>query len=145
MKLSNEFNKSQLVYNEVTPSISISDYPEKIIKSGNPSKNAVSIIVNNSDSKYFFESNNIKYSYISNEKYCVVGEKCDSFKKKIKPSIILNNTNFLKNVGNIKNGDIIYIDGELQTKYLNVLIKQIEYSNLSILSIDNHLSENNNM
>ena len=51
----------------------------------------------------------------------------------------------LKNVGNIKNGDIIYIDGELQTKYLNVLIKQIEYSNLSILSIDNHLSENNNM
>ena len=147
MKLSNSFNENEIVYNEVTPSISLDDYPSKIINRGNLNKKGVSIIINNnSELELYLKDNNIRYTKINNIDFCIItNNECNNTLRKVKPSLIINNSNFLKNVNLITNGDIILIEDSIELKYINVMIKQLEYSNLRILDLKEHLSENNDI
>ena len=148
MKLRNVFNENELVYNVIHPNISINKYPDKIIISGNLYKKAVSIIINDNalETISYFNNNNIKYYKLDRNEFCIlIDNNCSNILRKVKPSIILNNNNFLRNIDLIKNGDIVYIEEELLEKYLYVLIKQINYTNLQILDLNDHLSENNNI
>lgn len=59
------FNELYLRYNYLKPSISLDDNKDKIIIKGNNLKRAVSFILNdNEEIKNYFESNDIKYTYM---------------------------------------------------------------------------------
>lgn len=146
MKSYNVFSEKYLVYDEVIPKISINSFSDKIIHQGNIRKNAVSIIINN-NSKYksYFDDNNIKYDLVNNTNYCIKNseDKCNHQNKLVvKPTINLNNLNFLKELSNISKGYIIYIEENLNFTYIDALINYIKYNNLNIFHLNKHLSEN---
>lgn len=146
MKSYNAFSEKYLIYDEVKPEISVLDFKGKIINKGNAQRNAVSFIVNkdNQTVNYFFQ-NNISFDYISSNNYCIkiTDDNCLSSNKQIvEPTITLNNLNFLKELGNISKGYIVYIESDLNQSYLLALINYIEYKGLKIYKLDDHLSEN---
>ena len=148
MKSYNEFIENNIVYEEVKPNISLSDYPEKTIVSGNPHKKSVSLIISsNNINLEYFKKNNINYTNIKQTNFCLITEEnnCLFAKQKVKPSIILNNTSFIKNIELVKSGSIILIDDNLDKMFIDVLLKHIKFYNLKIVKLDDHLSENINI
>ena len=148
MKTYNTFIENELIYDEIKPSISVSDYPEKIIVAGNSFKKAISIIVSNKNQNIkYLKHYNINYTYISDTKYCVIIDEnsCYFYKQRVKPSILLNNSNFIKNINEIKTGSIIYLADDLDKMYIDVLVKHIKFYNLNIYNLDNLLSESNHI
>lgn len=148
MKATNVFNKQKIIYEEVKPEISIMENTDKIIIGGNKAKNSLSIIIN-SDSNIgnILTEYGIKYDYIGKTNYCIlVNNNCENDKRlKVKPTIIMNNTNFIKYIGTIDRGDIIYINDNLDEIYIDILKKHIRYYNIKSLSLYEHLSENNHL
>lgn len=145
MKVSNVFNEKNVIYDEVKPKKSISNYKDKIINHGNPNKNAVSLILDENSNLFdYFSNNRITFDYIENTKYCFYDSNCNN-KQKIKPTIYLNSQNFYNLIKNIEKGSIIYIDSSINEWYINVLIKTINYNGLNILHLNEHLSENNHL
>lgn len=148
MKKNNIFNVSYIVYKEVKPNVSASDYPEKIITSGNKRKNAITIIIsNNNKNMDYFKNNHIPYSLITNYNYCIILDsfKCNNTNQKVQPNYILNNSNFANYINYVSSGSIIYIDDYLDKIYIEVLIKHANFYNLKFLSLEEHLSEKNNI
>ena len=146
MKIYNMFIEKDVVYDEIIPIISIKDYPKKIIVSGNVQRKAVSIIISkNNKNKNYFDENKIKYIYDNESKYCIIlnEDNCSGIKQRVKTSVYLNNTNFIKNINKVKNGSIIYVDDNLDIMFIDILIKHIKFYNLNILLLDDHLSESN--
>ena len=146
MKAYNVFSESKLIYDQVKPDISVINHKDKIIKQANTRKNAVSIIINN-DSKFsdYLDNNDISYDYINKTNYCIKISDVDCKnvnKYTVEPTIILNSQNFLKSVNKITKGYIIYLDESLNLNYVYVLINYIRYSNLNIIKLNSHLSEN---
>ncbi len=67
MKVFSEFNESFLIYEEVLPSVSISNNLDKYIISGNKSNRKISMIVNNNDYiLQYLENSNIKINKVIN-------------------------------------------------------------------------------
>ena len=148
MKTYNTFRESNIVYEEVKPSISLADYPEKTIVSGNSQKKAVTILISNKNINVnYFKELNVNYTYLNETKFCVVldEDSCYFSKQKVKPTITLNNSNFIKYINDVKSGSIIYVDDDLDKIYIDVLIKHIKFYNLNILKLDTHLSESNHI
>ena len=144
MKSSNVFDEYNLVYDEIKPSISVIDYPDKIINSGNIEKKAVSIIISNQNNNIdYLNEIKVPYSYLHNDNYCVIIDNttCDNHLRKVKPSYILNNTNFVKYVKDISSGSIIYLSDDFDRIYIDILLKHIKYFDLNILKLDDHLTE----
>ena len=144
MKSSNVFDEYNLVYDEIKPNISVIDYPDKIINSGNIEKKAVSIIISNQNNNIdYLNEIKVPYSYLHNDNYCVVIDNttCDNNLRKVKPSYILNNTNFVKYVKDISSGSIIYLSDDFDRMYIDILLKHIKYFDLNILKLDDHLTE----
>lgn len=145
MKSYNVFSENNLIYDQITPEVSVTNYKNKIIKSGNVNKNAVSIILskNNKNIKYFKE-NNIVYDLLTKTNYCIKSHfsSCSKTGKQVvEPTINFTNLLFLKQLKNITKGCIIYIDDDLAVEYIRILINYIKYNNLNILNLNNHLSE----
>ena len=148
MKSQNVFNLNSLVYDEVKPIISINDYPEKIITQGNIQRKAVSIIINFTNKNIdYLKNSNIKYTYFNNPNYCIILSESDclSYKRRVKPTYLLNNTNFIKHISDVKNGSIIYLDDNLDEMFIDILVKHIKFYNLKVLPLEEHLSENNSI
>jgi len=148
MKSDNVFSEYKLVYDEVKPEISINENTKKTIIKGNKNKNAISIIIDNySKIGDLLNEYEFKYDYINKTNYCIlINNNCDNDKRlKVKPSFILNNSNFIKFVGNIDKGDIIYISDNLDDIYIDILSKHVKYYNLKSLYLNEHLSENNHL
>ena len=148
MRTYNTFIENNIVYEEVKPNVSVSDYPDKIITSGNPQKRAVSIIISSNNINIdYLKENNIRYTNINNTKYCLINQdnNCMFSRQKVKLSTVLNNSNFIKNIDTIKSGSLIFIDDNLDQLYLDILIKHIKFYNLNILKLDDHLNESNNI
>lgn len=60
MKSFNTFNSFYLIFNDITPQISLEDNKDKIIIKGNPNKNSISFIIEEVPTiKEYFASNNI--------------------------------------------------------------------------------------
>lgn len=146
MKSYNVFSESYLIYDQVKPEVSIKNYKDKIINKGNTKRNAVSLIINKGSFFInYLDENSILYDFINKTDYCIRinSDDCNKTNKYIvEPTVILNSKNFLKEVNNIKKGHIIYLDDSLNINYIYVLINSIRYSNLNILKLNNHLSEN---
>lgn len=146
MKSYNVFSENYLVYDQIKPEISISNFKNKVINQGNTLKNAVSIILsNNSYLKGYFDSNNISYDLIQNFNYCIQIKSDDCINSKqyiVEPTVILNSQNYLKEVNNISKGYIILIDDSLSQNYVSALVSFLKYNNLNILSLKDHLTEN---
>ena len=144
MKSYNIFNENYLVYDQVKPQISLSNFKDKIIHKGNSQKNGVSILINSSNE--YFNKNNITYDLTNKTNYCIKTNNDDctnTFKQIVEPTLILNNQNFLKNVGLITKGSIIYISNDLNMNYIYALVNHIKYNNYNIYKLNDHLSENN--
>lgn len=148
MKTYNVFNETGIVYEEKSPDISVKDYPDKIIVSGNKQKNSISLIVSNRNKniKYLKELG-LKYTYLHTSDFCIIKDKnyCNNKKPIVKISNELNNTNFIKNIKDINKGSIIYLDDDLDQLYIDVLSKHINFYGLKVLDLKDHLSENNHI
>lgn len=148
MKTYNSFHENNIIYEEVKPTISLNDYPEKIIVSGNPQKKAVTLLISNKNTNInYFRDLNVNYTYLTDTKFCIIIDEssCYFSKQRVKPTIILNNSNFIRFIDEIKSGSIIYVDDNLDKMYIDVLIKHIKFYNLNILKLDEHLSESNHI
>ena len=148
MKTYNVFNETRIVYEEKTPTITIKDYPEKIITSGNKQKNSISIIIsNNNKSVEYLKKLGIKYTYIHTNEFCIFKNEnyCNNKKPIVKISTELNNTNFIKNIKDVNKGSIVYLDDNLDEMYIDVLVKHINFYGLNVLNLKDHLSESNHI
>ena len=140
MKSYNVFNESKLVYDEVSPNIKLNDYPNKVIISGNKTKNAISILVNNKNN--ILDKYNIIYNSVNDIPYCAyLVNNCSNNQKIFTTNI--NNENIYNYLKNIKRGDIIYLSDDLKEDNIILLLNKIKFYNLNIMSITNHLSEHN--
>ena len=119
MKSSGLFNKNLIVYDVVTPVVSINNNKDKFIVRGNSSKNFVSILFVLNDSKYFDKINSI-----FNEK----GVNVNYF---VSYSYLINNSTMIKEV--INNEFYSYGDNGLYTPdnllFSNNLISRISNNN----------------
>ena len=140
MKNDNIFDINKIVYKKQKPDVSIYNNKDKIIVSGNMYKNAVSLVINRGEN-LFLDKLNIKYDYIDSSKYCINRTRDCKKLFKIKTSLIITNSNFLSKIESIKAGDFIYIQDNLSDRYINILIKKLEFLNLKILSLDEHILE----
>ena len=127
MKSLNEFKESLLVFDIIKPNKSIKDHYDKVIVSGNPKINQISVIT---------ELNN-KYCYTDNltiKKECILSNKYTILIHKI-------NNNYLTNIKDIlRNGIIIYLESIKEDEF-NPLIKYIKNNNYNIVPIDTIISE----
>lgn len=147
MKIYNVFNESKIVYDEIEPELTVKDYPSKIIRSGNKEKNAVSILIDKySKNSDIFDEEKLKYTTIDSTSYCIIINDDYNCNKgyKVKP-LVLNNSNFLRNINNIVPGTIIYISDDLSENYVYLIIKHINFHNLNVLTLDEHLTEKNKL
>ena len=145
MKSYNVFSERYLIYDEVKPEVSVNNFKNKIINLGNARKNAISIIVSRQN-KYvsYFNSNSIDYDYVDKTNYCIKlsDSNCSNNNKQIvEPTLVLNNSNFLKRLSEIKKGYIIFINDDLNINYIKTLINYINYNGLNIYKLNKHLSE----
>jgi len=148
MKSSNTFSEQNLVYDEVKPEISLIENKEKIIIKGNKAKGAVSIIIDaNSKIANTLRDYGLKFDLNNKTNYCIlINDNCNNDRRqKVKPTYTINNTNFIKYIGLIDKGDIIYITDNLDEIYIDILSKHIKYYNIKSLSLYEHLSENNHL
>lgn len=141
----NTFNENSIIYLDIKPNISVDDFPNKVIKYGNNLKNAISIIIEKKNIyKELFDSSNIKYTYLEENKYCIRINSSDctnSNKRIVEPSFMLDSNNYLDNISNLKAGSIIYISNNIDSIYIMDFINKISFFNINTLTLEDHLSE----
>ncbi len=64
MRPYNIFNEYYLVYEQISPKISLENNKDKIIINGNKEKKAVSLIIDNKDTASFLDQLEVKYSFL---------------------------------------------------------------------------------
>ena len=127
MKGINEFKESLLVFDEIKPSKSINDIYDKVIISGNPTINKISLLTN-LDNKYCYTIDlTIKKECIQQKKYTFLIDK-----------ITNNYLTIIKD--NLKNGKIFYLESIKQDE-LNIINKYIKNNNYKIVSISELINE----
>lgn len=94
----------------------------------------------------FNDLNSILKKNDLNKKICIleysnIDECIDNKYYLVKPSIIVTNSNILKNKQNIKNGSIILINEQVSQESLNIIINQIKYLDLNIVYLSNLINE----
>lgn len=177
MKGQKSININDLVYKTIKPDISIQDYPNKIIKQGNPLKFSITLLIDNSEMVTFLEKNSRAYTVLITKKnmsnqylhgsklnndfasyqevenklkkdsvYCLIKDNHyeDCIKRKkipVEETKIINKNNITNNLFTIKAGDIIRIDANLGLKFLNILLNQIDFQGLHLVTLPTLLSE----
>lgn len=145
MKSLNVFNEYYLEYEQVKPVISLSDNKDKTIIKGNKNKKSVAILVKNNG---LVKEYLIKKGYqIGYENICVTDleEVCKDNSFKVKSSLIINHQNILTSKSSVESGDIILIEENVSVSELKVLLEEIKYRDLKIISLNNLISEENNI
>ena len=128
MKGINEFKKSLLVFDEIKPNKTISNVFDKVIISGNPKLNKISIITNLNDDYCYTEN-------LSIEKECMD-------KKKHTLLIYKINNDYLTNIKQIiKNGILIYLSLENNSSELKIIVKYLKNNNYKIVTPKELISE----
>lgn len=145
MKVLNVFNEYYLEYDQVKPTISLMDNRDKIIIKGNKNKNAVALVINNNKS--------VK-DYLTNEGYatdyqnvCIIENEggCNEDYYKVTPSLIINHQNILPTKNSVESGDIILICENVSVAEIKLLLEEIKYRDLNIISLNELISEENNI
>lgn len=147
-----DYKEELLVFNQIKPNISIEDNKDKIIIRGNHNKNAVSLL---------FEKENKLSNHLTSQGYKInilnnnsisktlcytsnntIPKQCKN-KYTFTHSIIVNHSNLSTIKNKISSGDIILIQESLSILELDILINQINYQDLSIIPIQDLISEYN--
>ena len=123
MKGINEFRESLLIFDEIKPSITIKGIYNKVIISGNPAINKVSILTKLDDKYCYTEDLTIKKECIQSNKYTILIYK-------------ITNNHLSKTKDNLSNGKIFYLDN-INNNELNLIIKYLKNNNYVIVDIDN--------
>ena len=125
MKSINEFKKSLLVFDEIKPSKSINNIYNKIIISGNQSKNKISIILKK-DNNYCYTTT-INITTICHNKYNIYVEK-------------ITNNHLINVKEKVHNGIIFYLEN-INHNELNLIYKYLINNNYKIVPINNLINE----
>lgn len=141
MRFLDTFNSYYLEYDTITPNISLENNKDKIIKYGNRSKNAVSIVVkNNIDILNYSKEKNIKLTrlidsstYDKNTYYEQINNEYTEYKK---VETMLNNANINKNIC-LVNDNIVDICRE-NKKYL--VESSVVLNNYNLSSVKNNIN-----
>ncbi len=124
MKRVNKFQESLLIYDEIKPNKTIYNIYDKVIISGNPKINKISILTS-LDNKYCYTENlNIKKECIQNNKYTILIYK-------------ITNNHLLKVKETVRNGIIFY----LENADINLIIKYLKNNNYEIVNINELIKE----
>lgn len=145
MKALDVFNEYYLEFEQVKPVVSLSDNKDKIIIKGNKNKNAVSIIIkDNHNVKDYLENTGYDINYHGT---CVMdlNESCKDNEYKLKSSLILNHQNILTLKNKVSSGDIILIEENVSVSEIKLLLDEINYRDLTIISLNKLISEENNI
>lgn len=145
MKSINVFNEYYLEYDQVKPEISLLDNKDKIIIKGNKNKKAIALIIeNNEKAKAYLK--NLGYD-INYEDICVtdIENECNSNDLKVKSSLTINHQNILTIKNDIESGDIILIEQNVSIEEIKTIIDEIKYRDLKIVSLNDLISEENNI
>lgn len=145
MKSINVFNEYYLEYDQIKPEISLLDNKDKIIIKGNKNKNAIALVIKNNDNiKNYLESLGYDIEY---EDICItnIEDDCESDDLKVKTSVTVNHQNILTEKNKIESGDIILIEENISIDETKMLIEEIKYRDLKIVSLNDLISEENNI
>ena len=127
MKGINEFKESLLVFDEINPNKTINNIYDKIIVSGNPDINKISIITTLDDKYCYTENLTIKKECINQNKHTLLIYKIDN-----------NHLSKIKDL--IKNGIIFFLQFK-DNNNLNLIIKYLKNNNYNIVNISELLQE----
>ncbi len=108
-------------------------------------KDNVEYIINAWRKKDHQDLVNILNYYDINHRLCLVNihnTKWCRGQYNIKPSLIINRSNFVNSLMNIKSGDIIFLS-DIDYSLVKLLIKQIKFQDLKIMAVSELISEKN--
>ena len=128
MKSINSFKEGLIVYDIIKPNKSIRNIYNKVIVSGNPNINNVSIILEKDNKYCYTETLNI-------EKNCLINNKNTIHVEKI------NNNHLTKVKELVKNGTIFFLEFKEKNDELSLVIKYLKNNNYNILPIDELIKE----
>lgn len=141
MKEIKAFNEYYLVYEDIEPEISVINNKDKTIIQGNKQKKQVAFITRNNSSLIAkLKAYNIS---LDNTGICLkdLNEACQKNDYKVKASLIINHQNILKEKSNITSGEIILLEDNITTDELELIIKEIKYRDLKIVSLNELIQE----
>ena len=127
MKGINEFKESLLVFDEIKPNKAINNIYNRVIISGNPKLNQVSLLTKLDNNYCYTEDLTIKKECIQEKKYTILIYKVNS-----------NYLTYIKK--NLRNGIILFLDSINQNE-LNIVIKYIKNNNYKITKISALINE----
>ena len=122
MKGVNEFKESLLIYDEIKPNKTIDNKYNKVIISGNPQINKISILTDLDNRFCYIEDLNIKKECIQNNMYTILIHKI--------------NNNYLTKVKETVTNGIIYYLNSINQDDLNLVIKYLRNNNYEIIDIN---------
>ena len=127
MKSINEFKESLLVFDEIKPNKSIKNIYDKVVISGNPNFNNISLLTNLDNNYCYIDNLNIKKECIQSNKYTILIHKITN--------------NYLTNIkDNLHNGIIIYLESIGQNE-LSLVVKYIKNNNYEIVELSRLIKE----
>ena len=125
MKGINEFSESLLVFDEIKPNKSIKNIYDKVIISGNPNVNKVSIIFKNNN--YYCYTTSLIIDSKCTNKYTIHVEKISAnYLTKIKEKV--------------HNGTIFFLESKEESD-LNFITKYLKNNNYEIVNVDELIKE----
>lgn len=128
MKSINSFKESLLVFDYVKPNKSINNIHDKVILSGNPNINKISLLTNE-DNRYCYTTNlDINKDCLKNNKYTIHIEK-------------ITNNHLMKVKELVKNGVIFYLDFSENNDESSLIMKYLKNNNYEIVTIDELIKE----
>ena len=144
----NVFNEYYLVYDQVTPEVSIEDHKDKIIKQGNAKLKQVSLILSSEKTDAFDSLENTLNLNKENKHICVLDdgnyEVCLKNKNYlVEPTLKLSATNYIDVKNHLNSGCIILICDNAKLEDVKLLLKEIKYKGYDVVYLSELISEEN--
>ena len=126
MKSINEFKESLLVFDEIKPNKTIDNIYDKVIISGNPNINKISIVLKNNDNYCF--TTTLEIDKNCNNKQTIHVEK-------------ITNNHLSKVKDLVRNGIIFFLEFKENTDELSLIYKYLKNNNYNVISIDELIND----
>lgn len=126
MKSINEFKESLLVFDEIKPNKTIDNIYDKVIISGNPNINKISIVLENNDNYCF--TTTLEIDKNCNKKQTIHVEK-------------ITNNHLSKVKDLVRNGIIFFLEFKENNDELSLIYKYLKNNNYNVVSIDELIND----
>lgn len=149
----NTFSEYFLVYNEITPEISLYDNLDKYIEKGNPSKRVISLVIDkNKDVLNYINNQNVivnktsAYTVKNESSLCILTNYNELACKEnnyilVKVNTYITNENFVEIKNSIYSGEILYIDNDLTVENFYAVYIEILFRGYELVSLENLVKE----